>query len=176
MEIYLGALVAGIGATVTPCILPLYPAFLAYLTNRTAIASDAVRLAPAAAALRVWAGVVTGMLAIGAAIGVATTVLAAFGVSSGIVVRMLRNDLLPVIAFLVLMVVGAVATLVWNTEEERGRWVAGFVLFFLSVFSLTGLAGQATQSKERPQVLTSSEILANGLAKLPLWRPNFDVG
>ena len=28
-----GAVVLGIGATITPCILPLYPAFLAYLTG-----------------------------------------------------------------------------------------------------------------------------------------------
>lgn len=74
MEVYLGALVAGIGATVTPCVLPLYPAFLAYLTGGTgglAVAGTAVKavpgqISPALAALLVWVGVVTGMLAIGA--------------------------------------------------------------------------------------------------------------
>jgi cytochrome c-type biogenesis protein len=73
MEVYVGAFFAGIGATVTPCILPLYPAFLAYLTRSTSpVASTAVgpagagiRLPPTVAALFVWAGVVTGMLAIG---------------------------------------------------------------------------------------------------------------
>jgi len=73
MEVYLGALFAGVGATITPCILPLYPAFLAYLTNNagpqpasdTSAGAPPLRLRPAAAALLVWAGVVTGMLAIG---------------------------------------------------------------------------------------------------------------
>ncbi|HUF07151.1 MAG TPA: cytochrome c biogenesis protein CcdA [Candidatus Binatia bacterium] len=73
MEVYLGAFLAGIGATVTPCVLPLYPAFLAYLTRTAPVASPVdgrggagtVRLPAGLAALLVWAGVVTGMLAIG---------------------------------------------------------------------------------------------------------------
>lgn len=59
-----GAVFLGIGATVTPCILPLYPAFLAYLTGTS---SGPRRLPPAAAAALVWAGVVVGMVLIGAA-------------------------------------------------------------------------------------------------------------
>ena len=58
----LGAVGLGVGATITPCILPLYPAFLAYLTG----SSGGARLAPIVAALLVWAGVVTGMVVIGA--------------------------------------------------------------------------------------------------------------
>jgi cytochrome c-type biogenesis protein len=46
-------------ATVTPCILPLYPGFIAYLT------AGSGRLSPLLAAFLVWAGVVTGMVAIG---------------------------------------------------------------------------------------------------------------
>jgi cytochrome c-type biogenesis protein len=83
MEVYVGALVAGIAATVTPCILPLYPAFLAYLTNSTVLAPQAAdagvashRLAPAVAALLVWLGVVSGMLIIGG-------LIAALAVPSG---------------------------------------------------------------------------------------------
>lgn len=77
MEVYLGAFVAGIGATVTPCVLPLYPAFLAYVTSApwasTGSAGGSVAIArqsvpPAIAALVVWAGVVVGMVVIGAAI------------------------------------------------------------------------------------------------------------
>ncbi|MBA2264157.1 MAG: hypothetical protein H0W10_05815 [Chloroflexi bacterium] len=76
MEVYLGALLAGIGATVTPCVLPLYPAFLAYLTGGTgglAVAGTTVKavpgqISPTLAALLVWVGVVTGMLAIGAVV------------------------------------------------------------------------------------------------------------
>jgi cytochrome c-type biogenesis protein len=84
MEVYLGALFAGIGATVTPCILPLYPAVLAYLTNNTALVPSAaggggpqpVRMPPAVAALLVWSGVVAGMLIIGG-------LIAALAVPSG---------------------------------------------------------------------------------------------
>ena len=76
MEVYLGALLAGIGATVTPCVLPLYPAFLAYLTGGTgglAVAGTTVKavpgqISPTLAALLVWVGVVSGMLAIGAVV------------------------------------------------------------------------------------------------------------
>lgn len=57
----IGAVVLGIGATITPCILPLYPAFLAFLTG-----SEGRRtIPPIAAAALVWAGVVTGMVLIG---------------------------------------------------------------------------------------------------------------
>ena len=59
----LGALALGMGATITPCILPLYPAFLAYLTGG---AASGRRFPPTAAALLVWAGVVVGMAIIGA--------------------------------------------------------------------------------------------------------------
>jgi cytochrome c-type biogenesis protein len=70
----IAAVSLGIGATITPCILPLYPAFLAYLTGATTVAAaphggTAVvgpRLTPIAAAALVWAGVVLGMVAIGA--------------------------------------------------------------------------------------------------------------
>ncbi len=75
MEIYLGALAAGIGATVTPCILPLYPAFLAYLTRTPQLAIPGggtldrrPGLPPMVAALYVWAGVVVGMVVIGAVV------------------------------------------------------------------------------------------------------------
>ncbi len=75
MEVYIGAFAAGIGATITPCILPLYPAFLAYLTGAGSLAGGGeaptpapAGIGPVQAALLVWAGVVTGMVAIGAAL------------------------------------------------------------------------------------------------------------
>jgi cytochrome c-type biogenesis protein len=83
------AVSAGIGATVTPCVLPLYPGFLAYITGSPSSAAGspeaAARLVdarpPAAvAALMVWLGVVVGMIAIGA-------VLAWLSVSLGSVLR-----------------------------------------------------------------------------------------
>lgn len=68
----LGGLLAAVGlgaaATVTPCILPLYPAFIGYLTG-AGVASGPVTprpFPPLLAAFLVWAGVVTGMVAIGA--------------------------------------------------------------------------------------------------------------
>ena len=77
MEVYLGAFAAGVGATLTPCVLPLYPAFLAYLTSGaaparatagTAAVASRPTLPPALAALAVWAGVVVGMVAVRALI------------------------------------------------------------------------------------------------------------
>ncbi len=70
----LGAVALGVGATITPCILPLYPAFLAYLTGGGAppLGSDGnaaiprTALPPLLAATLVWAGVVSGMVLIGA--------------------------------------------------------------------------------------------------------------
>ncbi len=83
----LGAVGLGIGATITPCILPLYPAFLAYLTGATTVSAVAggpnlrdQRLPPLAAAALVWAGVVLGMAVIGA-------LLALLTVSLGSVIR-----------------------------------------------------------------------------------------
>ena len=58
-----GAVVLGIGATITPCVLPLYPAFLAYLTGQAGGPDAGRALPPAVAASLVWAGVVAGMVA-----------------------------------------------------------------------------------------------------------------
>ncbi len=91
------AISAGVGATITPCVLPLYPGFLAYLTAAqpisvaaggvaaSGVAAGGVdaagrRPAPAVAAVLVWLGVVVGMIAIGA-------VLALVSVSLGSVLR-----------------------------------------------------------------------------------------
>ena len=70
-----GAVVLGMGATITPCILPLYPAFLAFLTGAS---SGERRFPPAAAAGLVWAGVVVGMVAIGAVFAVLAAPLGDF--------------------------------------------------------------------------------------------------
>jgi cytochrome c-type biogenesis protein len=85
VEVYLGAFGAGIGATVTPCILPLYPAFLAFLTGQPAgggsagtVVGTRVGLAPAIAALVVWAGVIVGMVMIGAVIALLAAPLGNF--------------------------------------------------------------------------------------------------
>ena len=65
MEIAVTSLVIGLLATTSPCVLPLYPGFLAYLSGQTSIASSRRRalLGPA-----VLAGVMTMTLAIGAVI------------------------------------------------------------------------------------------------------------
>jgi len=60
---------AGVAATITPCVLPLYPAFLAYLTAPQVAAGGGTRRPPpAVAAVLVWLGVVVGMVALGAVI------------------------------------------------------------------------------------------------------------
>jgi cytochrome c-type biogenesis protein len=76
----LAAVTWGIGATITPCILPLYPAFLAYLTapRLAAPGSAATRVPPIAAAALVWLGVVLGMVAIGALFAVLAVSLSGF--------------------------------------------------------------------------------------------------
>ncbi len=83
------AVSAGVGATITPCVLPLYPGFLAYLTAPVAVAGASgsagagivARRPPAAvAAVLVWLGVVVGMVLIGA-------LLALLSVSLGSVLR-----------------------------------------------------------------------------------------
>jgi cytochrome c-type biogenesis protein len=71
-----GAVVLGIGATITPCVLPLYPAFLAYLTGQRGATAPALR--PAVAALLVWAGVVAGMVLIGAVFAALSVSLSRF--------------------------------------------------------------------------------------------------
>lgn len=82
------AVAAGVGATITPCVLPLYPAFLAYVTApQPAVAGvggvpPGARPSPAIAALMVWLGVVIGMVAIGA-------LLAGLSLGLGSVLRIL---------------------------------------------------------------------------------------
>ena len=71
------AVALGIGATITPCILPLYPAFLAYLTGQRTTGDRAV-LPPIAAAALVWAGVVLGMVLIGALFALLSVSLSRF--------------------------------------------------------------------------------------------------
>ena len=69
-----GAVALGIGATITPCILPLYPAFLAFLTG----AGGRRTVPPVAAAALVWAGVVIGMVLIGAVFALLSVSLSRF--------------------------------------------------------------------------------------------------
>ena len=83
------AVAAGIGATITPCVLPLYPAFIAYVTAPQAVGPGGVTLgesaprpSPAIAAVMVWLGVVVGMVAIGA-------LLAVLSVGLGSILRVL---------------------------------------------------------------------------------------
>jgi cytochrome c-type biogenesis protein len=98
------AVAAGIGATITPCVLPLYPAFLAYVTApQPAVAGGGgatfvSRPPPALAAVLVWLGVVVGMVAIGG-------VLAALSLGLGSVLRVLvpLADVLLIVLGLLLL-------------------------------------------------------------------------
>lgn len=101
------AVSAGIGATVTPCVLPLYPGFLAYITSSGLAAATPggpagiMRRPPAAvAAVLVWLGVVVGMIAIGA-------VLALLSLSLGRVLTVILPIIdLAIIALGVLLLAG----------------------------------------------------------------------
>jgi cytochrome c-type biogenesis protein len=82
------AVAAGIGATITPCVLPLYPAFLAYITAPQATIAagpgpvNVAHPSQAVAAVMVWLGVVVGMVALGG-------VLVALSLGLGSVLRFL---------------------------------------------------------------------------------------
>lgn len=99
------AVAAGIGATITPCVLPLYPAFLAYVTSPQVAAAGgggaamASRPPPALAALLVWFGVVVGMVALGA-------ILATLSLGLGPVLRVLvpLADLLLIVLGVLLLI------------------------------------------------------------------------
>jgi cytochrome c-type biogenesis protein len=77
VEALLLAFFGGIGATITPCVLPLYPGFLAYVTGHQPVAGGRA-LAPVLAAALVWFGVVAGMVAIGAVLALAGAPLGDF--------------------------------------------------------------------------------------------------
>ena len=100
------AVSAGIGATITPCVLPLYPGFLAYITSpqvaATTVGSAALgsRPPPAAAAVLVWLGVVVGMVVLGA-------LLALLSLSLGRVLSVILPVIdLAIVALGVLMLLG----------------------------------------------------------------------
>jgi cytochrome c-type biogenesis protein len=71
MELALTSFSFGLLATTSPCVLPLYPGFLAYLSGQAGVAQGRSRYL---AGLFVLAGVMTAMLALGA-------LIAAFSVS-----------------------------------------------------------------------------------------------
>jgi cytochrome c-type biogenesis protein len=133
MEVYLGAFWLGVGATITPCILPLYPAFLAYLTGGVVPARAAASgpvdggrpIDPARAALLVWAGVVVGMVAIGAMLAVLAAPLGAFNA----VVLPVADVLLVVLGVLLLLGINPFARLPQpspNALSGRGATVGAF--------------------------------------------------
>jgi cytochrome c-type biogenesis protein len=98
------AVSAGIGATITPCVLPLYPAFLAYVTAPAAVTvggpiEPRPRPPAAVAAILVWLGVVMGMVAIGA-------VLASLSLGLGSVLRVLVPVADVVLIILGLLLIG----------------------------------------------------------------------
>jgi cytochrome c-type biogenesis protein len=71
MNELVAAFLAGLGSTAAPCIIPLYPGFLAYLTGSSgaSVAADGSaamgrRFSPVLAASLVLAGVLSGMLVI----------------------------------------------------------------------------------------------------------------
>jgi len=113
----------GIGATITPCILPLYPAFLAYMTGSggTVTAGGAMavtrRLPPIAAAALVWGGVVSGMVAIGALLALLST---SFNSVNRYVVPA-ADGLLIVLGVLLLIGVNPFARLPQLTPRAVGR-------------------------------------------------------
>lgn len=123
MEVYLGAFLAGIGATITPCILPLYPAFLAYLTRAPVPAAASLGQfmprpgpPPPVAALMVWSGVVIGMIAIG---GLVAALAAPLGDFNRVVLPV-ADGLLITIGVLLLLGINPFASLPQPAPETFG--------------------------------------------------------
>jgi cytochrome c-type biogenesis protein len=73
MEVVLTSFLLGLLATTTPCVLPLYPGFLAYLSGQTAIGSGRPRYF---LGLFVLIGVLTMMLALGGLIALLSVSIA----------------------------------------------------------------------------------------------------
>ena len=73
MEVVLTSFLLGLLATTTPCVLPLYPGFLAYLSSQTEIGSGRLRYF---LGLFVLIGVLTMMLALGGLIAMLSVSIA----------------------------------------------------------------------------------------------------
>ena len=73
MEVVLTSFLLGLLATTTPCVLPLYPGFLAYLSGQTEIGSGRQRYF---LGLFVLIGVLTMMLALGGLIALLSVSIA----------------------------------------------------------------------------------------------------
>lgn len=116
----LGAVALGVGATVTPCILPLYPSFLAFLTG-----SRGRRVPPVAAAALVWAGVVVGMVLIGAVFAVLSVSLSR---SIGIILP-IADALLIILGVMLLLGRNPFASLPQLSPAALGRGGPAFGAF-----------------------------------------------
>jgi hypothetical protein len=99
----------------------------------------------------------------GKALGVAAAVLATVGVSSGVALRVLRNYPKAMMALVLVMILG---TLVAMIGKRIGWQIAGLILFFLSLGFLITLAGEASQARESPSIITSSEMTESGLTRV----------
>ena len=75
VEAFLTTFLLGIGAAASPCLLPLYPGFLAYLAGRGA---DGTRRSPLLLALAVVAGVLTAVIAVAIVVSALALPLAGF--------------------------------------------------------------------------------------------------
>jgi hypothetical protein len=100
---------------------------------------------------------------IGKGLGAATALLAAIGVGSGVALRMLRNYPLLMMAFVVVLVVATLATML---SENRYVRIVGFTGFVIALGVLTWVAGEASQAKDRPLIIASSETTGGGLTKV----------
>lgn len=97
----------GLAATVSPCVLPLYPGFLAYLASQGDASSR--RANALLLGVLVWAGVITMMLALGAA-------FAAMRVAVGQALSVITPA-----AYLVLIVLGLLALSGRNVFARFGQ-------------------------------------------------------
>src|SRR4051794_22238013 len=104
-----------------------------------------------------------GFPEIGKAVGAATALLAAMGVGSGVALRLLRNFPIALGVSVLALVGGTLLAMLAGRKELR---TLGFLLFLISLGVVTWFFGEASQAKERPQIVTSSETTPGGLIKV----------
>jgi hypothetical protein len=98
-----------------------------------------------------------------AGLAIATALLTAVGIGSGITVRILRNDPLWVVLFVLVLL----SSICLAAFAAKRKWlvVAGAV-FMAALGGFTWLAGDVSRAAERPHLVATAETSTAGLVKI----------
>lgn len=94
---------------------------------------------------------------------VATAVLTAVGIGSGLTIRLLRNSPFWVVLFVVLLL--ASISLAASAKTRRPLILAGAV-FLVALGGFTWLVGKVSRAAERPHLVATAETTTNGMVKV----------